>query len=182
MPQYPDVPEGETQETWLRKECLKGLARRYGDPIPAEVHQAWQTLRTSAYADAFRTHGALEEAPDDPAVMRQRLAEMRAHLPALATRIDTTRAEAAQDARHEAVALRAKAHDLRAAAEQFQAEQQLRRQISGQAPQWHAAEEAARDAALQQERRQSTLRTRQTREQAQRGLPHQHPRGGIRVG
>ncbi|MFB6961370.1 hypothetical protein ACFCYB_31290 [Streptomyces sp. NPDC056309] len=80
--------------------------------------------------------------------MRQRLAAMRAHLPILATQIDTTRAEAAQDARHEAVALRAKAHDLRAAAEQLQAEQQLRRQISGQAPQRHAAEEAARDAAL----------------------------------
>ncbi|KPI12763.1 PHP domain protein, partial [Actinobacteria bacterium OK006] len=28
MPQYPDVPEGETQESWLRKECLKGLAMR----------------------------------------------------------------------------------------------------------------------------------------------------------
>ncbi|MFI9601496.1 DNA polymerase III subunit alpha [Streptomyces sp. NPDC052043] len=43
MPQYPDVPEGETQESWLRKECLKGLARRYGDPIPAEVMERFET-------------------------------------------------------------------------------------------------------------------------------------------
>ncbi|MGW5129638.1 DNA polymerase III subunit alpha [Streptomyces sp. NPDC004069] len=43
MPQYPDVPEGETQESWLRKECLKGLVRRYGDPIPAEVMERFET-------------------------------------------------------------------------------------------------------------------------------------------
>ncbi|MGW5820620.1 DNA polymerase III subunit alpha [Streptomyces noursei] len=43
MPQYPDVPEGETQESWLRKECLKGLAKRYGDPIPAEVMERFET-------------------------------------------------------------------------------------------------------------------------------------------
>lgn len=43
MPQFPDVPEGETQESWLRKECLKGLARRYGDPIPAEVMERFET-------------------------------------------------------------------------------------------------------------------------------------------
>ncbi|MGW4438074.1 DNA polymerase III subunit alpha [Streptomyces sp. NPDC004596] len=43
MPQYPDVPEGETQESWLRKECLKGLAMRYGDPIPAEVMERFET-------------------------------------------------------------------------------------------------------------------------------------------
>ncbi|MFH8772035.1 DNA polymerase III subunit alpha [Streptomyces sp. NPDC017958] len=43
MPQFPDVPEGETQESWLRKECLKGLAMRYGDPIPAEVMERFET-------------------------------------------------------------------------------------------------------------------------------------------
>lgn len=37
MPRFPDVPEGETQESWLRKEALKGLAMRYGDPIPRHV-------------------------------------------------------------------------------------------------------------------------------------------------
>ncbi|MCX5096699.1 DNA polymerase III subunit alpha [Streptomyces sp. NBC_00365] len=46
MPQYPDVPEGETQESWLRKECLKGLAMRYGDPIPAEVMERFETEMT----------------------------------------------------------------------------------------------------------------------------------------
>ncbi|BBA96750.1 putative DNA polymerase III subunit alpha [Actinacidiphila reveromycinica] len=43
MPQYPDVPEGETQESWLRQEVLKGLAMRYGDPIPAEVLERFET-------------------------------------------------------------------------------------------------------------------------------------------
>ncbi|MFD0007162.1 DNA polymerase III subunit alpha [Streptomyces sp. NPDC127178] len=43
MPQFPDVPEGESQESWLRKECLKGLAMRYGSPIPAEVMERFET-------------------------------------------------------------------------------------------------------------------------------------------
>lgn len=43
MPHFPDVPEGETQESWLRKECLKGLAMRYGSPIPAEVMERFET-------------------------------------------------------------------------------------------------------------------------------------------
>ncbi|AVI00080.1 DNA polymerase III subunit alpha (plasmid) [Streptomyces sp. WAC00288] len=43
MPNFPDVPKGETQESWLRKEVLKGLAMRYGDPIPAEVLERFET-------------------------------------------------------------------------------------------------------------------------------------------
>ncbi|HSA53866.1 MAG TPA: DNA polymerase III subunit alpha, partial [Yinghuangia sp.] len=36
MPQF-DVPEGETQASWLRKECEKGLHLRYGANPPQEV-------------------------------------------------------------------------------------------------------------------------------------------------
>ncbi|MET8213257.1 DNA polymerase III subunit alpha [Streptomyces sp. NPDC005373] len=43
MPQYPDVPEGETQESWLRKDVLKGLEMRYGAPIPDEVMERFET-------------------------------------------------------------------------------------------------------------------------------------------
>ncbi|MFJ6691679.1 DNA polymerase III subunit alpha [Streptomyces sp. NPDC091294] len=43
MPQFPDVPDGETQESWLRKEVLTGLAMRYGDPVPAEVLERFET-------------------------------------------------------------------------------------------------------------------------------------------
>ncbi|MGZ3113549.1 DNA polymerase III subunit alpha [Streptomyces sp. H62] len=43
MPQFPDVPDGETQESWLRKEVLGGLAMRYGDPVPAEVLERFET-------------------------------------------------------------------------------------------------------------------------------------------
>ncbi|MFD4257788.1 DNA polymerase III subunit alpha [Streptomyces sp. NPDC058534] len=43
MPQFPDVPEGETQESWLRKETIKGLAMRYGDPIPQHVLDRFET-------------------------------------------------------------------------------------------------------------------------------------------
>ncbi|MET9496614.1 DNA polymerase III subunit alpha [Streptomyces sp. NPDC006552] len=46
MPQYPDVPEGETQESWLRKECLQGLEMRYGTPLPAEVTERFETEMT----------------------------------------------------------------------------------------------------------------------------------------
>ncbi|MGP3976257.1 DNA polymerase III subunit alpha [Streptomyces sp. 8N114] len=43
MPRFPDVPEGETQESWLRKEVLKGLAMRYGDPVPPHVLERFET-------------------------------------------------------------------------------------------------------------------------------------------
>lgn len=43
MPNFPGVPDGETQESWLRKECLRGLAMRYGDPVPAEVLARFET-------------------------------------------------------------------------------------------------------------------------------------------
>ncbi|MGW4201399.1 DNA polymerase III subunit alpha [Streptomyces sp. NPDC004726] len=43
MPRFPDVPAGETQESWLRKEALKGLAMRYGDPIPQHVLERFET-------------------------------------------------------------------------------------------------------------------------------------------
>ncbi|MGW4412015.1 DNA polymerase III subunit alpha [Nonomuraea sp. NPDC004702] len=31
------VPEGETEMSWLRKECARGAVRRYGDPVPAHI-------------------------------------------------------------------------------------------------------------------------------------------------
>ncbi|GAA3132145.1 hypothetical protein GCM10020001_062960 [Nonomuraea salmonea] len=43
MPDYPDVPEGETQESWLRKEVERGLEERYGTPVPAEVTERYET-------------------------------------------------------------------------------------------------------------------------------------------
>ncbi|MFG1706132.1 DNA polymerase III subunit alpha [Nonomuraea sp. M3C6] len=43
MPPYPDVPEGETQESWLRKEVERGLELRYGMPIPQEVWDRYET-------------------------------------------------------------------------------------------------------------------------------------------
>jgi DNA polymerase-3 subunit alpha len=33
------VPEGETEMTWLRKECRRGAVQRYGEPVPAEVQE-----------------------------------------------------------------------------------------------------------------------------------------------
>ncbi|MGW3008387.1 DNA polymerase III subunit alpha [Streptomyces sp. NPDC001219] len=43
MPRFPDVPEGETQESWLRKEVLKGLAMRYGTPLPPRILKRFET-------------------------------------------------------------------------------------------------------------------------------------------
>ncbi|MFC9498409.1 MobF family relaxase [Streptomyces sp. NPDC056982] len=135
--------------------------------------QAWKTLRTSPYAEALREQGGLGEVPDDVTVMRRQFAAMRAHLPVLAAQVDTARAEAAQQARQEALALRARASDLRTAAGQLQTEQQLRQQIRTQAPQSHAAEEAARDVALQQ-------RAHQAHVQAQRQPGPQYQSRGVR--
>ncbi len=42
MPQF-DVPEGETQASWLRKECERGLKERYGDNPSPEVLQRLET-------------------------------------------------------------------------------------------------------------------------------------------
>ncbi|MET9568520.1 DNA polymerase III subunit alpha [Streptomyces virginiae] len=43
MPDFPDVPEGETQESWLRKEVIRGLEMRYGSPIPDHVMERFET-------------------------------------------------------------------------------------------------------------------------------------------
>lgn len=145
--------------------------------VAAACRQAWHTLRTSPYAEALRAHGALGDAPGDPAVMRERFAAMQADLPTLTKQIDTARAEAAQQARLEAIALHTKARSLRAVAEQLQAEQQVRQHISAQDPQRHVPGEAAR-AALQQERRHSSLHAQQVGEQ----IRHQRPSDGIGAG
>jgi DNA polymerase III subunit alpha len=42
MPQF-DVPEGETQESCLRKQVEVGLRMRYGDPIPQHVLERYET-------------------------------------------------------------------------------------------------------------------------------------------
>lgn len=145
--------------------------------VAAACGQAWQTLRVSPYAEALRAHGALGDAPGDPAAMRQRFAAMQAALPLLATQIDTARAEAAQQARLEAVELHTKARNLRAVAEQLRAEQPVRRLLDAQDPQRHASGEPAR-AALQQERRHGALHAQQAREQ----ILHQRPSDGLRTG
>ncbi len=36
LPKF-DVPEGQTEDTYLRQRCIEGLKERYGDPIPPEV-------------------------------------------------------------------------------------------------------------------------------------------------
>jgi DNA polymerase-3 subunit alpha len=38
MPQFP-VPDGETEESWLRKEVLRGLARRFPNGVPEDRHR-----------------------------------------------------------------------------------------------------------------------------------------------
>ncbi|MFI6483290.1 DNA polymerase III subunit alpha [Nonomuraea sp. NPDC050663] len=43
MPQFPGVPEGETQESWLRKEVVEGLEMRYGSPVPDHVMDRYET-------------------------------------------------------------------------------------------------------------------------------------------
>ncbi|MCG5217056.1 DNA polymerase III subunit alpha [Streptosporangium sp. KLBMP 9127] len=43
MPQFPGVPEGETQESWLRQEAMRGLEKRYGSPLPEEVLERFET-------------------------------------------------------------------------------------------------------------------------------------------
>jgi DNA polymerase III subunit alpha len=41
LPHFP-VPQGETATTWLRKECERGLAARYGEPLPEAVRHRFE--------------------------------------------------------------------------------------------------------------------------------------------
>ncbi len=41
LPRFP-LPEGETNESMLRKEALAGLKKRYGDPLPEEVVERFE--------------------------------------------------------------------------------------------------------------------------------------------
>ena len=41
LPQFP-LPEGETEESWFRKQCEAGLSRRYGDPWPDDVRERYE--------------------------------------------------------------------------------------------------------------------------------------------
>ena len=38
LPKFP-LPEGETEESWFRKQVQEGLVRRYGDPVPQEAQE-----------------------------------------------------------------------------------------------------------------------------------------------
>ena len=38
LPCFP-LPEGETEESWFRKQVQEGLVRRYGDPVPQEAQE-----------------------------------------------------------------------------------------------------------------------------------------------
>lgn len=38
LPKFP-LPEGETEESWFRKQVQEGLVRRYGDPVPKEAQE-----------------------------------------------------------------------------------------------------------------------------------------------
>ena len=55
IPHFP-VPEGETVESWLRAECERGLARRYGAVTPelqARLDYELGTITTMGYAGYF---------------------------------------------------------------------------------------------------------------------------------
>ncbi|MDO5044894.1 MAG: DNA polymerase III subunit alpha, partial [Coriobacteriia bacterium] len=56
LPIFP-LPEGDTNETLLRKEALKGLKERYGDPLPQEVldrfEHEYDIITTKGFAAYF---------------------------------------------------------------------------------------------------------------------------------
>ena len=41
LPRFP-LPEGETEESWFRKQCEWGLKKRYGDPVPKEAWDRYE--------------------------------------------------------------------------------------------------------------------------------------------
>ena len=47
------VGEGETEETWFRKRCERGLVERYGDPTGAdpELAHTYEELKAKAEQD-----------------------------------------------------------------------------------------------------------------------------------
>ncbi|MEU2994984.1 hypothetical protein ACPCAJ_32770 [Streptomyces griseoincarnatus] len=105
--------------------------------------------------------------------MRQRFTTIRADLPVPASRIDTARAEAAQQARLETVVLRTKPAPCVRSSSGSRPSKGVRRQANAQDPaSYERRSSPHRRAAAGEAAGRSTLRARQTREQ----IPHQLPR------
>jgi conjugative relaxase-like TrwC/TraI family protein len=113
---------------------------------------AWQTVRTSPFADAFRDMGADRPFPGDVAAVTERLAAMREHLPELGQRID--RADLQQLARLNGSVTSATqaAANYRANAAAIRDERALRATIARRHPELHDVETQGRRAHLAQQR------------------------------
>jgi hypothetical protein len=132
--------------------------------------EAWQTIRTSRYAEILP--GATDTPPREVAEMRRRITTMHEQLPALAEGIDTQRTDGVRQNRQRAVELRTGAAEYRTTASGLRAELELRSHISSEAPNQHTQESAARDAALRDHRTpapQQPSRTSHQMAAAQRG-------------
>lgn len=81
MPQF-DVPEGETQASWLRQECERGLKERYGDNPDQEVLDRlelelgvispWDSTPTSSWSPTSAATRATTASPWARDVARRR--------------------------------------------------------------------------------------------------------------
>lgn len=128
------------------------------------AREAWQIVRAYQRADIWSEYGATGHgAPRGLTELRERLEQMRRHVPVVADRLDTSHAQDAAYRRGKATEARTTAVGRRTAAHDLQTERALRQEMQTTAPQQHAREVAERSTALRQAREE-----RQAQQAAQR--------------
>jgi hypothetical protein len=145
-----------TEQQLLLADYTERMATAYEEAQRARAkgtsaqREAWQTIRTSRYADILP--GASDSPPRELSETRQRFTAMREELPALAQGIDTQRTDDIRQARQQAVQLRACAAEFRTTASKLRTELELRSRIAAEDSNLHVQESAARDAAVRDHR------------------------------
>lgn len=113
--------------------------------------QAWETIRSSEFADVFREMGATQPAPRDIDDVARKLAAMRAHVPAFTQRVDTNDLKQLARLHGQVTKYRNSAAIYRENAALMVEEQALRRTVAEKYGELHTAETRGRDLNKQQQ-------------------------------
>ncbi|MGW1088418.1 MobF family relaxase [Streptomyces sp. NPDC002596] len=113
--------------------------------------EAWETIRSSEFADIFREMGATQPAPRNIDDVARKLAAMRAHVPAFAQRVDTTDLMQLARLHGQITKYRNSAAIYRENAALMVEEQALRRTIAEKYGELHTAETRGRHLHEQQQ-------------------------------
>ncbi|MEU3189511.1 MobF family relaxase [Streptomyces sp. NPDC006992] len=139
---------------------------------------AWETVRASPYAGAWRQQGAEKPAPQTLEQAGAGLEAMRRHLPEMAQRIDRADLQRLARLTGQSQQHQQRADECHTRADHLRTEQELRDQLAQTAPERHQAETAGRRAHLQKRTAEQRARLAADEEIArQQRQPPQHHRG-----